>query len=194
MTTEPVSSAKGRIAGVVHASRPPEVVVRRLREASALHHCIPGAQSVQPDGDDRFAVHIEGSVGPFEARIEGSLAVTGEAEGHRCQLRANGKSDGSAGEIEIGVGVEASDDGCRIVYDGTILVTGNAAMMGDRVVETIANMLGRLFFERLAESDATATAPTADETPVPPRLGLNPQIWVPGLCVTLALLVLMFRI
>ena len=194
MTTEPPASAQGRIAGVAHASRPPAHVLRQLRAADALCHCIPGAKSVEPDDGDRYAVRIEGSVGPFEACIDGNLTVTMDAEGDRCRLLANGSSDGSSGEIDIAVRVDPSDDGCSIVYEGTIVVTGNAATMGDRVVETIANMLGRLFFEGIAESEPAAVAPPVAETPIPPRLGLNPQIWVPGLCVTLVLLVLMFRI
>ena len=195
MTTEPDPSAQGRIAGVTHASLPPDQVLHHLQTPSILCHSIPGAKSVEVDDRGRFAVHIEGSVGPFEARIDGTLAVTVEPDGHRCRLRADGGGgDASAGVIDLGVALDRAEDGCRVVYDGTITVTGNAAAMGDRIVETIANMLGRLFFERLAESEAAATEPKADETPIPPRLGLNPQIWVPGLCVTLVLLVLMFRI
>ena len=166
----------------------------QLRTAGTLCHCIPGAKSVVPGDDNRFAVLIEGSVGPFEARIDGNLTVTVDAVGGQCRLQATGNSDGSAGDIDIAVKVDPTEDGCCIVYDGTIAVTGNAATMGDRVVETIANMLGRLFFERMAESGTAVIEPQADEASPAPRLGLNPQIWIPGLCVTLVLLVLMFRI
>ena len=215
MTTDPAPSAQGRIAGVTHAPLPPDRVLGHMQTPSILNHCIPGARSVEADDQGRFALHIEGSVGPFEARIDGILAVAVAPDGRRCRLTADGRGgDASAGVIDLGVTLDPTEDGCRVVYDGTITVTGNAAAVGDRIVETMANMLGRLFFERLltptetptdtvtdtpAETVASTAAEVAaaaplEDAPIPPRLGLNPQVWVPGLCITLLMLVLVFRL
>ena len=207
MTAETTPAAQGRLAGVAHASIAADQVLARLQSASALCHCIPGAKSVEPDATDAFAIRIEGTVGPFDARIDGILSISVTPDGRSCRLCANGGSGSdSHGEIEVGLAFDAEENGCRLVYDGTIAVTGGAAAMGDRIVETVANMLARLFFERLTEPAAPVTDPAADpvvtptadppgdESPDPPRLGLNPQVWVPGLCVALLMLVLVFRL
>ncbi len=211
MTAETTPAAQGRLAGVAHASIAAEQVLARLQSASALCHCIPGAKSVEPSATGAFVIRIEGTVGPFEARIDGTLSMNMDPEGRSCRLCANGGSGSdSHGEIEVGLAFDAEENGCRLVYDGAIAVTGGAAAMGDRIVETVANMLARLFFERLTEPAAPVTDPAADpatdpvvtptadppgdESPDPPRLGLNPQVWVPGLCVALLMLVLVFRL
>lgn len=195
MTSDTGPPARGRIAGVAQTALPPERVLQQLRNADVLSHCIPGARSVAPGAHGRFAVRIEGSVGPFEADVTGTLAVESDGDGLGCRLHATGRGgETSDGEIDLRITLEPDGAGHRVVYDGTIVLTGAAAAMGDRIVETFANMLARLFFERVLEPVRLEDDPPAADAPPAQRLGLNPQVWVPGLCIALLVLVLVFRL
>ena len=195
MATETAPTAQGRIAGVAHGSLPPERVLQRLLAAGSLHHCIPGAKFVQPDGEGRFVVQIAGSLGPFAARIDGTLSIDPGPEANQARLRASGRGgDASEGEIDIQITVDPSDGGCRLVYEGLLMLSGGAAAAGDRIVETFANMLGRLFFDRLLDPAGPEAKASGADDPDGLRPGLRPRIWVPGLCAALLILVLAFRL
>ena len=195
MATPTEPTAHGRVAGVAHGPLPPERVLQRLCSPETLRHCIPGAKAVRPDGEERFAVQIAGSLGPFAAHIDGTLSIAPGPEANQRSLRASGRGgDASTGEIAIRITVDAADDGCRLVYEGSLTLTDGAAAAGDRIVETLANMLGRLFFDRLLEPAEPKAETSLADDPGALRHGLRPQIWVPGLCVALLVLVLAFRL
>ena len=184
MATPTEPTAHGRVAGVAHGPLPPERVLQRLCSPATLRHCIPGAKAVRPNGEERFAVHIDGT-----------LSIAPGPEANQRSLRASGRGgDASTGEIAIRITVDAADDGCRLVYEGSLTLTGGAAAAGDRIVETLANMLGRLFFDRLLEPAEPKAETSLADDPGALRHGLRPQIWVPGLCAALLVLVLAFRL
>ncbi|MCK9509253.1 MAG: carbon monoxide dehydrogenase subunit G [Pigmentiphaga sp.] len=132
-------------------------VWQALNDPAMLQACIPGCESIEPLGDDRFKVAMVAAVGFIKARFVGELQLENKVENASYDLTFNG-SGGPAGFGKGTASVKLSDEGAdtRLSYVVKAQVGGKLAQVGARVIDGVAKKLAEEFFERL---DARVSRP-----------------------------------
>lgn len=186
-------------------------VWQALNDPAMLQACIPGCESIEPLGDDRFKVAMVAAVGFIKARFVGELQLENRIENESYDLTFNG-SGGPAGFGKGSASVKLVDEGAdtRLSYVVKAQVGGKLAQVGARVIDGVAKKLAEEFFERLdgrvsrpAETVAvdTGTSPTSEPGPAaqspapasPPKQGASKMWWGAAAVLVIALIMLAIR-
>ena len=123
-----------------------------LNDPEILRGSIPGCQTLEKNGDDRFTATAEIKIGPIGARFKGAVSLTGIEPLQGYTIAGQG-SGGIAGNARGSAKVRLSDDG-----EGTLVsyvvdadVGGRIAQLGGPIIEATARQLSAKFFARFAE-------------------------------------------
>lgn len=168
-----------QMAGEQRIAAPRERVWEALNDPEVLKACIPGCQSLEKEGDDRFAAIAEVKIGPIGARFKGNVQLTDldPANGYTIVGQGNG---GIAGSAKGNAKVRLSDDGAGtlISYDVDAEVGGRMAQLGGPIIDATAKQLAGKFFSKFGEvvggggQPAAAAPPAVEETVSPTAAGL----------------------
>ncbi|HSV84467.1 MAG TPA: carbon monoxide dehydrogenase subunit G [Ramlibacter sp.] len=144
-----------------------------LNDVAILQSCIPGCESLQPLGDDRYEVIVQAAIGPVKARFKGQLALSDFHPPHSYRLAFEGQG-GAAGHGKGSAGVRlvaAGPDETVLHYDATAMVGGKIAQIGQRLVDMAAQRMAAEFFSKFEAQlrarhapEDTAAEPAHEET------------------------------
>ncbi|MHA1559744.1 MAG: CoxG family protein [Alphaproteobacteria bacterium] len=132
-----------------------ETIWAALRDPDVITKCLPGCESVEKISDDEMKLVVAVSVGPFEARLTGTVrqseldpptrwALIGEVRG-----RPSGRAGGS-----VTVELTEAGNGTELSFVGLAEPQGKLADIDDSVVEDFAKELADTFFARLDDETA----------------------------------------
>ena len=142
-----------------------------LNDTAILKACIPGCESIEPDGENAYAVALTAAVGPVKARFKGrmQLADIDAPRSYTIQFEGQGGAAGF-GKGDARVTLEAAgDDATTLSYTARAQVGGKLAQIGSRLVDGAARKIAAEFFKRFGEqfgaeaSDAAQTAGSENE-------------------------------
>lgn len=142
-----------------------------LNDTAILKTCIPGCESIEPDGENAYAVALTAAVGPVKARFKGrmQLADIDAPRSYTIQFEGQGGAAGF-GKGDARVTLEAAgDDATTLSYTARAQVGGKLAQIGSRLVDGAARKIAAEFFKRFGEqfgdaaSDAAQTAGSENE-------------------------------
>src|SRR5262245_21619309 len=127
------------LSGEQQVAAPRQRVWEALNDPEVLRQCIPGCQSLDKEGDDRFNAVAEVKVGPIGARFRGTVQLSDldAPNGYTITGQGNG---GIAGNAKGGAKVRLSDvDGGTLVsYDVQAEVGGRMAQLGGPIIDATA--------------------------------------------------------
>jgi uncharacterized protein len=165
---------------------PRERVWAMLNDPDVLRECIPGCQSLDKSGDDKFAAKVTTKIGPVKATFNGEVALTNINPPQSYTISGEGKG-GAAGFARGGADVHLAEDGSDTIltYEANAKVGGKLAQLGSRLIDSTAKKLADQFFdcfaakasgveapaEALAEEAAAAATAAAAMTPPPQPVG-----------------------
>ncbi|MGF6769529.1 carbon monoxide dehydrogenase subunit G [Paraburkholderia sp. GAS199] len=124
-----------------------------LNDTSILRACIPGCESIEPDGENAYAVAMSAAVGPVKARFKGRMLLT-DIDAPRTYTIVFEGQGGAAGfgKGNARVTLEPeNDDATRLTYVATAQVGGKLAQIGSRLVDGAARKIAGEFFKRFGE-------------------------------------------
>ncbi|OVZ63727.1 hypothetical protein CDO44_03460 [Pigmentiphaga sp. NML080357] len=141
---------------------PRNEVWRCLNDPEVLKACIPGCESIEATGPDRYKVAMVAAVGFIKARFVGDLTLQNKIADTSYDLSFNG-TGGAAGFGKGAASVALSDapGGTVLAYQVKAQVGGKLAQVGARVIDGVAKKMADEFFQRL---DQVITGPDADAT------------------------------
>ncbi|MFP3797306.1 MULTISPECIES: CoxG family protein [Paraburkholderia] len=161
-----------------------------LNDTAILKTCIPGCESIEPDGENAYAVALTAAVGPVKARFKGrmQLADIDAPRSYTIQFEGQGGAAGF-GKGDARVTLEAAgDDATTLSYTARAQVGGKLAQIGSRLVDGAARKIAAEFFKRFGEqfgdeaeqtasneNDSTATDPPAASADDTAATGDEPQ-------------------
>jgi carbon monoxide dehydrogenase subunit G len=164
------------LSGEQQVAAPRQRVWEALNDPEVLRQCIPGCQSLDKEGDDRFNAVAEVKIGPIGARFRGTVQLSDldAPNGYTITGQGNG---GIAGNAKGGAKVRLSDvDGGTLVsYDVEAEVGGRMAQLGGPIIDATAKQLAGKFFTKFGEvvsggapvaAAPVAAAPVTAEAPV----------------------------
>lgn len=174
-----------QMTGEQRIAAPREKVWAALNDPDVLRQCIPGCQTLERDGEDRFNAVAEIKIGPIGARFKGDVELSeiDAPNGYTITGKGNG---GVAGTARGGAKVRLSDDGAGTLvhYDVDAEVGGRMAQLGGPIIDATAKNLAAKFFNRFGEvvggdtpatTVPTAAGPSAEPRPAPTAVAPTAQ-------------------
>ncbi|MCY0857676.1 MULTISPECIES: CoxG family protein [unclassified Cupriavidus] len=139
-----------------------------LNDTELLKQCIPGCESIEPDGDNAYLVALTAAVGPVKARFKGRMALQDiqAPDSYTIQF------DGQGGVAGFGKGTAAvtlapEGDATVLTYTVNAQVGGKIAQIGSRLVDAAARKMADTFFDRftaaVSGSGAQGDEPGTDD-------------------------------
>lgn len=142
-----------------------------LNDPVVLRQCIPGCQSLEQDGPDRFVGTAEIKIGPIGARFNAAVELQDKQPPERYTLAGEGKG-GMAGHAKGRAHVVLTQESASttlLAYEVEADVGGRLAQLGGPIIEATAKRLAADFFAKLerqlggkaGQGDAATLAPSA---------------------------------
>jgi uncharacterized protein len=128
---------------------PQQTAWEALNDTALLKHCIPGCESIEPDGDNAYQLVMTAAVGPVKARFKGRMALTDIQAPDSYTIQFDGQG-GAAGFGKGNARVRLEPDGDDTVLSYTVQaqVGGKIAQIGSRLVDGAARKMAEAFFTR----------------------------------------------
>lgn len=174
-----------QMTGEQHVAAPRARVWEALNDPAVLAACIPGCQSLEREGEDRFAAVAEVKIGPIGARFKGAVTLSDIDAPNSYVLSGQGNG-GIAGNAKGRAQVRLADDGAgtRVSWTVDAEVGGRMAQLGGPIIDATARQLAGQFFRKFGEvvTDGLPTAAGAAGAAAPasaPALALAPSGGLP---------------
>lgn len=122
-----------------------------LNDPAVLRQCIPGCQSLEQDGPDRFIGVAEIKIGPIGARFNAVVELQDKQPPERYTLAGEGRG-GMAGHAKgraFVVLTQESAETTLLAYEVEADVGGRLAQLGGPIIEATAKRLAADFFAKL---------------------------------------------
>jgi len=157
-----------QMTGEQRIEAPIGVVWAALNDPDVLRACIPGSQSLEVIGENRFRASATIKVGPISARFGGEVQLSELDPPNGYRITGEG-SGGAAGSARGGARVALTRDGAAtlLAYEVDADVQGRLASLGGKLIDVTAKQLAGVFFSRFAQEVASrdfseaAVAPAA---------------------------------
>ncbi|WP_081007874.1 SRPBCC family protein [Comamonas testosteroni] len=153
-----------------------EEVWRALNNPAVLQRSLPGCDTFEADGDNRYKVALQASVGPVRARFSGKLVLSDIVAPTSYALSFEG-SGGVAGFGKGSAQVVLDDvpGGTRLRYSAQALVGGRLAQVGARLIDGVTKRMADEFFSRFVkELQSGPESPVGSSTQRPGLQADNP--------------------
>lgn len=139
------------IQGEKILSVPRSEVWRALNDPAVLQRCIPGCDTFEADGDHKFRVAMQMTVGPVRARFNGKLQLSDLVPPTSYAMSFEG-SGGVAGfgKGTAQVSLDDVEGGTRLRYNAQAQVGGRLAQVGARLIDGVTKRMSDDFFTRFA--------------------------------------------
>jgi len=139
-----------------------------LNDTEVLRACIPGCESIDPDGENAYLVALSAAVGPVKARFKGRMQLTDIDAPNAYNIVFEGQG-GAAGFAKGNARVTLEADGeaaTKLSYTANAQVGGKLAQIGSRLVDGAARKIAGEFFKRFgARFDGEGAGAVSDENP-----------------------------
>jgi len=138
-----------KIEGNHKISAPRERVFEALNDPSVLQKCIPGCESLEKASDNQYNAKLSAGVGAIKSKFTATVTISDLVAPSHYKLTVDCKGQPGfvkgSGEFNL----EESDGGTEIKYTGEVNVGGMIASVGQRMIQSTANMLAGKFFTAL---------------------------------------------
>ncbi|SMG35505.1 CoxG family protein [Paraburkholderia susongensis] len=123
-----------------------------LNDTEILRACIPGCESIDPDGENAYLVALSAAVGPVKARFKGRMQLTDIDAPNAYTIVFEGQG-GAAGFAKGNAHVTLEADGdaaTTLSYTANAQIGGKLAQIGSRLVDGAARKIAGEFFKRFS--------------------------------------------
>ena len=179
----------------IEASR--EQVWAALNDTDILKRSMPGCESFDAVGDNRFEAKLTTRVGPVKARFKFNVNLTDVDPPNGYTINGEGQG-GAAGFANGSATVNLSEDGggTMLAYEVKASVGGKLAQLGSRLIDGAAKKTADEFFGNFIEivaDDSAAPMESAEDESVgtatsPQTGGLPIWMWVTAAIAVIALI------
>ncbi len=123
-----------------------------LNDPQVLKACIPGCDSVEPSGENQYAIAMSVRIGPVSAKFKGQITLTDiqAPQSYRILFEGQGGPAGF-GKGQAQVSLTPTATGCELAYTVQASVGGKVAQLGQRLIDGAARSLAEDFFRRFDE-------------------------------------------
>jgi len=149
-----------KIEGTQKIDAPRERIFAALIDPAVLQKCIPGCEQMEKTGENQYSARLTAGVGPVKGVFTATVSLQDIVSPEHYKLVVEGK--GQPGFVKGSGELNLKDAGSatEIQYTGEVNVGGLIASVGQRMIQSAANMLAGRFFKAL-EAETTADHPAS---------------------------------
>lgn len=142
----------------IDASR--ERIFAALVNPDVLQKCIPGCEQMEKTGDNQYKAKLTAGVGPVKGVFTATVSLQDITAPEHYKLVVEGK--GQPGFVKGTGELNLKDESgaTEIQYTGDVNVGGLIASVGQRMIQSTANLLAGRFFKSL-ESETAGNNPVS---------------------------------
>ncbi len=113
-------------------ARPPEDVWAFFQDVPSVAQCLPGANLAGQSEDGSYEGSLAVKLGPMTAAFEGKCVITPDNENMSARIEGMGvdRKGGSRGQVTVVYDINQHSDGCHVVVDADVTLSGPAAQFG----------------------------------------------------------------
>lgn len=125
---------------------PPARVWDLLMDPAVISSCIPGCESMEPDGADRYKVKLTVAIAAITGGYEGTVAITDKVQPSSYRLTVEGQGKPGFAKGNSAVTLRAEGDKTVVDVSGTVQTGGPIARVGQRLIGGVSKMMLDRFF------------------------------------------------
>ena len=125
---------------------PARTVWDLLVDIDAVAACLPGLESLEPAGENRYRAVLTMGVAAVTGRYEGTVEMLDLAPPNAYRLAVEGR--GKPGFVNGGaaIALRETDGATEVTVEGTVQVGGTIARVGQRLLGSVSKMMMDRFF------------------------------------------------
>jgi uncharacterized protein len=137
------------ITGSYTFNAPPQRVWDLLMDPEVIASCIPGCESLEPEGTDRYRAKLNVALAAITGSYEGVVTLSDKAAPTSYRLMVEGQ--GKPGFVKGDATITLRPDGANTIVDvgGTVQTGGVIARLGQRLIGNVSKMMQDRFFSCL---------------------------------------------
>ena len=125
---------------------PAKAVWDLLVDIDAVAACLPGLESMEPAGDNKYRAVLTMGIAAITGRYEGTVEMQDLDPPNAYRLAVEGR--GKAGFVNGGAAIALRETGgaTEVTVAGTVQVGGTIARVGQRLLGSVSKMMMDRFF------------------------------------------------
>jgi carbon monoxide dehydrogenase subunit G len=134
------------ISGTFTFDAPPDRVWALLMDPAVISSCIPGCDTFEPSGENRYRVRLTVALAAITGTYDGTVTLSDQVAPASYRLIAEGK--GRPGFVKGSSSITLRADGATTVVDvaGTVETGGPIARLGQRLIGGVSKLMLDRFF------------------------------------------------
>jgi hypothetical protein len=134
------------VTGTYTFAAPPQRVWDLMLNPAEIASCIPGCESLDRDGEDRFKAAITIGIAAITGKYEGTVMISDKIEPSSYRLSVEGQGRPGFAKGQVAVTLRADGDHTIVEVAGTVQTGGTIARLGQRLIGSAAKMMQDRFF------------------------------------------------
>jgi carbon monoxide dehydrogenase subunit G len=171
-----------KVTGTATLKASPQQVWEAFHDPDVLTRTLPGCESLEAVGEDRYRLTLSAGVAAIRGRYDGEVALSEQQHPDSFVLRAWGAGVPGTVSADVRVRLAPSGDGTELSYAADAVVGGPIGGVGQRMLTGVSKKLAGAFFAAVDADIAGERRPAAAGarpirgvgTSVPPFVGTLP--------------------
>ena len=134
------------ISGSYAFAAPPGRVWACLMDPAAIASCIPGCQSLEPDGEHRYRATLAVAMSAITGKYDGTVIVSDLVPHESYCLTVEGQGKPGFVKGNATIRLRPDGDGTIVEVAGTVETGGPIARLGQRLISGVSKMMQDRFF------------------------------------------------
>ena len=135
-----------QISGTYTFNAAPERVWALLMDPAVLSSCIPGCESFDPTGEDRYTVTLTVGIAAITGTYTGTVHLVDQMPHSSYRLIVEGQGRPGFVKGSSAVALKAAADATEVTVTADVQAGGAIARVGQRLIGGVAKMMMDRFF------------------------------------------------
>ena len=134
------------ISGSYTFNAPPGRVWALLMDPAAIASCVPGCESLEAEGPDRYRARLTVALAAITGTYDGTIVISDKVDNASYRLTVEGQ--GRPGFVKGNASIALRPDGNSTIVEvsGTVQTGGPIARVGQRLISGVSKMMQDKFF------------------------------------------------
>jgi carbon monoxide dehydrogenase subunit G len=134
------------ISGSYTFNAPPARVWALLMDPASISSCIPGCESLEPEGPDRYRARLTVALAAITATYDGTVLISDQVDNTSYRLTVEGQGKPGFVKGNAAIALRPDGDGTIVEVSGTVQTGGPIARLGQRLISGVSKMMQDRFF------------------------------------------------